>query len=124
MNCTMFENRFAVAVENRQPLDSAELREHASSCDKCRMLWEHHAVLEHAIPCWRDRWEDVDLTESILAQVLSVRANQLADRRGATATKSTPDSIKPVMKWTLRASRSSFLRPYAGVPAEYNTFGK
>ena len=114
MNCTMFENRLAAAVENRRPFASAELREHASSCDKCRVLWEQHAVLEHAIPCWRDRREDVDLTESILAQVLSIRASQLADRRDATVTKPTPDSLNRVahaVGTQLRKSSVRSVRP-------------
>ncbi len=110
MICTMFESRFAAAVENRQPLDSAELREHASSCDKCRVLWEQHAVLEHAIPCWTDRREDVDLTESILAQVLSIRASQLADRRDATVTKPTPDSLNRVAQAVGTQLRKSSVR--------------
>ncbi len=69
MNCTEFEHILEESVEARRPADAPSLREHAAGCAACRTRWEHYTVLERAIPLWRDRVPDVNLADSILAQI-------------------------------------------------------
>ena len=78
MNCTEFERILNESIESRRPADMPSLREHAAGCAACRTLWEQYAVLERAIPLWKNRVPDVDLTDAVLARA-AVRADAEKD---------------------------------------------
>jgi hypothetical protein len=65
MNCIEFEIAVEMAVEQRQPLDSA-LLEHAQSCPECQQVWEMHQGLESALTVWRFAEAPAGLADAVL----------------------------------------------------------
>lgn len=86
MKCTEFEQKLRESVECRRPIDSDELRGHASRCDRCRIVWEQAKCLERIIPLWQARTVEVDLVDAVLTQVA------LGDRRHETSRAATSAS--------------------------------
>lgn len=76
MNCLEFQQRLEAAVDERQLPTSKDFTEHAAVCFSCREAWDDFLLLESAIAGWRGKRLDVDLTERVLADFRTMRAEQ------------------------------------------------
>jgi hypothetical protein len=81
LNCTKFEERLMLAVEEHQTLGDAfdeesepqsaewrELRAQAHACPHCRQLWNEFALLERVLPAWKSQIPKVNLADAVLAR--------------------------------------------------------
>ncbi len=71
INCTEFSRQLAEAVERRQSVDSAPLREHVSECAECRSAWLDALLIDRAVARWKKPPAPAGLTERILSHVAS-----------------------------------------------------
>lgn len=61
-NCTEFENQLQETLDARRPLSSLGWETGTIPCAHCRERWEEFALLEAAIPAWKQEHFSSDIT--------------------------------------------------------------
>ena len=68
MNCKEFRKQLAAAIEDRRSLDGFASLPHVSDCAACRQAIEDQQRLDAAIPLWRSRRLEADISARVLMQ--------------------------------------------------------
>jgi hypothetical protein len=100
ISCTEFSRQLADAVERRQTVDTAALREHAGSCPECRSQWLDAQLVDRAITRLKKPLVPAGLTERILLHVAA-----------GTSPAATAEPLGPSLVPVLRHGRRETSRP-------------
>lgn len=86
-NSKVFARRLREAVENREPLDTDEIRAEAATDEICAEMYRRQALVETAVDAVRSNPPEVDLADAVLARMV-------ADEEAATVVSRPVDRTR------------------------------
>jgi hypothetical protein len=108
MNCIEFKQALEASVDTDRATDVAAMQAHCSECAPCQNLFEQFALLDRAIPLWRDRMPRVDVADAVLAQL----AFDEVPKQNSSANRSSPTARREGVG---RSQRSAGRRIFAAI---------